>query len=244
MRHLSLFSGCGGELLASTHLLGWRTVGYVEWIDYRQRVIAARIEDGLLPEAPIFGNIDTFIGEGFASAYSGLVDVITAGFPCQGWSAIGKHKGEEDERNKWPQTRETIDIVRPRYIQLENSTNIITKGFVGRIISDLASLGYVGRYSRISGLHAGAHSKRERFWLKAELPDTSGIGLERRDDCIERWEAKNRSIQTLGKSTIRMDLPDTGSFRADHGHPNRVDRTKAIGDMQIPAVAAAAWNIL
>ena len=244
MRHLSLFSGCGGELLASTHLLGWRTVGYVEWVEYRQRVIAARIEDGLLPEAPIFGNIDTFIGEGFAAAYTGMVDVITAGFPCQGWSAIGKHKGEEDERNKWPQTREAIRIVRPRFVQLENSPRIMSTGFVFQIIEDLSALGYVGRATRLSGLHVGAHSKRERMWIKAELPDPDQIGLQGRDDCIEKWEAKNGSIQGLGKDIVRMDLPDPGSFRIDHGHSARVDRTQAIGDMQIPSVAAAAWNIL
>lgn len=244
VRHLSLFSGCGGELLASTHLLNWRTIGYVEWVDYRQRVIAERISEGLLHEAPIFGNIDTFIGEGFAESYSGMVDVITAGFPCQGWSSIGKQAGEKDDRNKWPETRDAIRIIRPRYVQLENSPNIISKGFIGRIIKDLAALGYVGRYTRLSGLHAGAHSQRERFWLKAELPDPISGRLERRHDFIKEWETKNRSIPPLGKNIVRLDLPDPRAFRADNGNPRRVDRTSAVGDMQIPAVAATAWQIL
>ena len=244
MNHLSLFSGCGGELLASHYLLNWRTVGYVEWIDYRQRIIANRISEGLLCEAPIFGNIDTFISEGFAASYSGLVDVITAGFPCQGWSAIGKQAGEDDERNKWPQTRDTIRIIRPRYVMLENSPNIMSKGYIFQIIEDLSALGYVGRATRLSGLHVGAHSKRERAWIKAELSDSVGSRLERGDDIITEWEAKTRSIPPLGKSLIRVDLPDPGAFRADYGHPDRVDRTEAIGDMQIPAVAATAWQIL
>ena len=244
MRHLSLFSGAGGELLASTHLLNWRTIGYVEWNEYRQRVIRARIDDGYLHEAPIFCNIDTFISEGFAQSYQGLVDVITAGFPCQGWSAIGQHKGEDDDRNKWPQTLDAIRIIQPRSVLLENSTNVVSKGFVERIIKALAALGYVGRYTRLSGLHVGAHSKRERFWLKAELSDTTGGRLEGRHDCIEKWQAKNRSIQALGKSAVRMDLPDPGAFRANHGNTRRMDRTSAIGDMQIPAVAAKAWEML
>lgn len=244
MNHLSLFTGGGGELLASTHLLKWRSIGYVEWIDYRQQVLKARIADGLIEEAPIFGNIDTFISEGYAESYSGLVDVITAGFPCQGWSSIGKHAGEDDPRNKWPQTRSAIRIIRPKYVFLENSTNIMSKGFIFKIIEDLSALGYVGRATRLSGLHVGAHSKRERAWIKAELSDSAGIGLQGRNNLIEEWEAKTRSIQALGKDTIRMDLPDSGAFGVDHRHPARVDRTKAIGDMQIPAVAAKAWEIL
>ena len=244
MLHLSLFSGAGGELLASHHLLGWRTIGYVEWNEYRQRVISARIEDGLLSEAPIYGNIDTFISEGFAESYQGMVDVITAGFPCQGWSAIGKHEGENDERNKWPQTKRAIEIVRPRIVMLENSPNIMSKGFVFQIIEDLSALGYVGRATRLSGLHVGAHSKRERMWIKAELSDSASSRLEGWDNLIEKWEAKTRSVSALGKSLVRLDLPDPRTFRANHGDSARVDRTSAVGDMQIPAVAAAAYKLL
>lgn len=244
MNHLSLFSGAGGELLASHYLLNWRTVGYVEWTDYRQQAISLRTQEGVFHEAPIFGDIDTFISEGFAESYSGMVDVITAGFPCQGWSSIGKHKGEKDERNMWPQTRETIDIIRPQYVMLENSPNIMSKGFILRIIEDLSSLGYVGRATRLSGLHVGAHSKRERCWIKAELSNPSEERFQGGHDCIAKWEAKNRSIQGLGKDKVRMDLPDPGAFRADHRDSARIHRTQAIGDMQIPAVAAAAWNIL
>ena len=244
MKHLSLFTGAGGELLASHHLLGWESVGYVEWSDYRQQVLAARISEGLLCEAPIFGDIDTFISEGFAASYTGLVDVITAGFPCQGWSAIGKQEGEGDHRNRWPQTRRAIDIVRPRFVMLENSPRIMSKGFIFQIIQDLSALGYVGRATRLSGLHVGAHSQRERAWVKAELSDPVGQRLQRGDDCLTGWEAKNLAIQGLGEAELRVDLPSPRSFRVDHRNPARVDRTKAVGDMQIPAVAATAFTIL
>ena len=38
MRELSLFTGAGGGVLGSK-LLGWETIGYVEWNDYCQRVL-------------------------------------------------------------------------------------------------------------------------------------------------------------------------------------------------------------
>ncbi len=70
MNELSLFSGAGGGLIATKHLLGWRTIGYVEFNDYCQRVIAQRIKDGLLDEAPIFGDIKTLTKEMLDSAAS------------------------------------------------------------------------------------------------------------------------------------------------------------------------------
>lgn len=51
MNELSLFTGAGGGVLAS-NLLGWTTIGYVEYDDYCQRVIAQRIKDGIFDEAP------------------------------------------------------------------------------------------------------------------------------------------------------------------------------------------------
>lgn len=56
IRELSLFTGVGGGILGSK-LLGWTTIGYVEWNNYCQRVLRQRIEDGLIDNAPIFGDI-------------------------------------------------------------------------------------------------------------------------------------------------------------------------------------------
>ena len=88
MNELSLFSGAGGWLLG-TKLLGWRCIGYVEINEYCQKVLAARIKDGYLDRAPIFGDIRGF-NTHWAGRYRGLCDVLTAGFPCQPFSTAGK----------------------------------------------------------------------------------------------------------------------------------------------------------
>ena len=56
MRELSLFSGAGGGLLG-TKLLGWEHCGYVEFNEYCQKVIKARIKDGILEDAPLFTDV-------------------------------------------------------------------------------------------------------------------------------------------------------------------------------------------
>lgn len=56
VRELALFSGGGGGLLASI-ILGHRPLAYVENDAYCGEVLKARMRDGVLPVAPIFGDV-------------------------------------------------------------------------------------------------------------------------------------------------------------------------------------------
>jgi len=173
MKELSLFSGAGGGLLGTHHLLGWQTIGYVEYENYCQKVIRQRITDGLLDAAPIFGDIRTFISDGYAKAYQGLVDVVTGGFPCQPFSVAGKRRGEDDSRNMWPFTRDTIRIVKPRWAFLENVPGLISSGYFGTVISDLAEIGYNARWTVLGAKDVGAPHKRDRLWIVANAINNS-----------------------------------------------------------------------
>lgn len=166
MNELSLFSGAGGGLLGSK-LLGWRTVGYVEFEDYCQRVIAQRIEDGLLDEAPIFSDVLAFVSEGYAEGYQGLVDVVTAGFPCTPFSVAGKRAGADDPRNMWPATIAVIRQVRPRFAFLENVPGLISSGYFDTILGDLAEAGYDAEWCVLGADDVGAPHRRKRLWILA-----------------------------------------------------------------------------
>ena len=169
MNELSLFSGAGGGLLGTT-LLGWRSVGYVENNTYCQQILAQRIEDGFLDEAPIFGDIDDFIESGAAKKYKGYVDVVTAGFPCQPFSVAGKQKikkGQDDERNKWPQTIQCIRDVGCRYALLENVPGLLNSGYFPEILRSLAEAGFDARWTVLGADDVGAPHRRKRLWILA-----------------------------------------------------------------------------
>jgi DNA (cytosine-5)-methyltransferase 1 len=210
MNELSLFTGAGGGLLGGI-LLGWHPVGYVEWDDYCQRVIKARIEDGIIPEAPIFGDIRTFISEGYAASYTGMVDVITAGFPCQPFSVAGKQRGADDERNMWPATAECIGIVRPGHVLLENVPGIRT--YLPVVIRDLRRLGYeVSRPLILGADDVGAPHRRKRVWIVADRADSRSEGLRRkRQDAIFQVTDPSEMRRGKGNEITRRSRERAGT---------------------------------
>jgi DNA (cytosine-5)-methyltransferase 1 len=238
VNELSLFTGAGGGILG-THLLGWRPIGYVEWDDYCQRVLAARIADGLIPSAPIFGDVREFVQSGAAEQYRGFADVVTAGFPCQPFSAAGKHGGADDERNMWPAACEVIRAVQPQSVFLENSPNLISRGYIGVVISDLAEMGFVGRWGIVSARDAGFRHLRKRAWIVAHA--------KRSEWWKESHDGKGGRVgRFLKPFAWDRDWLDvfTGVRGTGDGVADRVGRTDAIRNGQVPRVAAAAWELL
>ena len=176
MNYLSLFSGAGGGDLACQHLLNWECLGYVEWEEYCQKIIRQRQEDGFLSKAPIFGDIRTFLSEGYAERYRGMVDVVTGGFPCQPFSVAGKQAGADDPRNMWPATLEVLRIVRPRFALLENVPGLISSGYFDTVLGDLASLGYDAEWTVLGADDVGAPPRRTRLWSLAHSNGGDGDG--------------------------------------------------------------------
>ncbi len=236
MNELSLFTGGGGGVLGTKLLNNWRSVGYVEWDKYCQKIISQRIEDGFLDEAPIFGDIDDFIESGASKKYAGYVDVVTAGFPCQPFSVAGKKRGQDDERNKWPQTLQCIRDVRPRYALLENVPNLLNSGYFGEILSSLAEAGFDAKWCVLGANDVGAPHRRKRLWILA-YPDSERLEGQR-----EESSRTGEELSNPGDSRWWSTEPNVG--RVAHGVASRVDRLKALGNGQVPAVAATAWQIL
>lgn len=167
LTELSLFSGAGGGLLASKYLLGWKTVGMVEYDTYCQKILRQRQKDGLLDKCPIFGDINDFVGEGFAEVYQGMVDIVSAGFPCQPFSVAGKRQEQNDSRNMWPATLRVIEIVKPKYAFLENVPGLLSSGYFQNILLELFEAGYNAKWTMLGAGDVGAPHKRKRLWILA-----------------------------------------------------------------------------
>jgi DNA (cytosine-5)-methyltransferase 1 len=94
------------------------------------------------------------------------VDVICGGFPCQPFSAAGKRRGAEDDRNLWPEFRRIVEEVRPRWVVAENVPGIV-KIYLDTVLSDLEGLGYTTAQVVIPACAVDAPHRRDRLWIVA-----------------------------------------------------------------------------
>ena len=163
LNELALFAGAGGGILGG-HLLGWRTVCAVEWEAYPASVLCARQNDGVLPPFPIWDDVQTFDGK----PWRGVVDVISGGFPCQDISAAGKGAGIDGERSgMWGEMARIIHEVRPRFVFVENSPMLTSRG-LGRVLGDLAAMGFDAKWGVLGAADIGANHQRDRIWIVAK----------------------------------------------------------------------------
>ena len=235
LNELALFAGAGGGILGGK-LLGWRTVCAVEWEPYPASVLCARQNDGFLPPFPIWDDVQTFDGR----PWRGLVDVVSGGFPCQDISAAGKGAGIDGERSgMWHHMARVVGEVRPRYVFVENSPMLVTRG-LERVIGDLTALGYDTKWTVMGAADVGANHKRDRIWIVAHSK-SSGNRRELRG--LHRQNEAQRQSKEHGKNTPTEF--DNGS--KDVSNPNSTQRqgmciTKRIQQKHPYACSPSWWE--
>lgn len=239
MNELHLFAGAGGGILGGM-LLGHRPVCAVEIEPYCREVLLQRQRDGILPWFPIWDDVRTFDGK----PWRGIVDVICGGFPCQDISVAGKGAGLEGERSGlWSEMRRIIGEVRPKRIVVENSPMLAIRGG-SRVIADLASMGYVGRWGTMGAIDAGLPHYRYRWWIIADS-DCNGLqGRQESRGCRSGGTWPQKRLERLLQADTWVEEASAGVFGTPDGVARGMDRIKAIGNGQVPRVAAAAFTLL
>lgn len=310
MNELHLFAGAGGGILAG-QLRNNRCVCAVEFDPYAQAVLVARQNDGTFPPFPIWDDVRTFDGR----PWRGIVDIVAGGFPCQDVSAAGTGDGLDGERSGlWTEMARIIREVRPLGVEVENSPMLTSRG-LGRVLGDLASMGFDAEWGVLSAADTDAPHLRERIWIRGYLADAyraresqhaGRVGefrmgsVERREalahtdgqpcrqgrpdqqepesgscgtsnagddgakgnvaDAVREREREQRIVsggaeaQELEGSFERSDRPrgygfgrwpaEPGMGRVVDGMAHRAHRIKALGNGQVPRVAATAFTLL
>ena len=235
-------------------LLGWRTVCAVEIDPYARRVLLARQADGCLEPFPIWDDVATFDGH----RWRGGVDVVSGGFPCQDISAAGNGAGLDGARSGlWTEFARIIGEVQPAYVWVENSPMLLVRG-IDRVLWDLAALGYDARWGVVSAANVGLPHLRERIWIvananKVRRDDTKHDAPERRYDAVGYTRKSSQGAKGWPHrfdGTFPVDYlsdwspSESERLRGIDGMAEWVDRVEAIGNGQVPAVVALAWNML
>ena len=220
MNELALFAGAGGGILGG-HLLGWRTVCAVEWEQYPASVLCARQNDGLLPPFPIWDDVQTFDGK----PWRGIVDVISGGFPCQDISAAGKGAGIDGERSgMWGEMARIIHEVRPRFVFVENSPMLTSRG-LGRVLGDLASMGFDARWGVLGAADVGANHQRNRIWVVGKQMAHAANPRQLRKECMENNCSSQRGRESQDDANQKSKVSGKNA-NANSTHGERNERAK------------------
>lgn len=152
----SLFSGIGGLDIVCKKF-GWEPAWHAEVEPNATLVHAERFGN-----KPNYGDISQISWADIQKP-----DVLTAGYPCQPFSYAGSRKGEDDHRHLWPHIKQTIHILRPETILLENVPGHITKG-LPTVLQDLEDVGYTTKWMQLGSSDIGGCHRRKRIWILAE----------------------------------------------------------------------------
>jgi DNA (cytosine-5)-methyltransferase 1 len=216
----SLFAGIGGFDLALTRE-GFRGRWAVELNGFGRAVLQHRFYPLIVYEDVT--RVDW-------SAVS-PVDVLVGGFPCQDISVASHTRDGIDGARSglWKEFRNAIKEVRPTWVIIENSDQLVTRG-LDVVLRDLAALGYDAEWGRIPAAAVGAPHLRWRLWI---LAYPSEVGHRGTYGFGEGWR---RSFERCAEEVGTHWASEPGVRRVANGVPRWLDRTAALGNAVVPQV--------
>ncbi len=213
MKFLDLFAGIGGFRLGMEQA-GHECVGYVE-IDKFARKSYEAIHD--TEGEWTAHDITKVTNDDIRSLRDrGRVDVICGGFPCQAFSVAGKRGGFNDTRGTlFFEIARIADILRPRYLFLENVKGLINhdKGNTFEtILRTLDELGYDAEWEVLNSKDFGVPQNRERVFIIGHSREgrTRKIFPIREND--EKADGVQRQQITTNTLTARYEGVGNGSY--------------------------------
>ena len=133
------------------------------------------------------------------------VELIAGGFPCQDVSVAGQRAGIQDGNRSglWSEFHRIIRELRPRYVFVENVPGLLTNG-MGRVLGDLADIGYDAEWEVLSAADVGAPHLRKRVFIVAH---TQIVQCNGRND-NSRICQQGGTVSKFGNRSRTKDVAD------------------------------------
>lgn len=203
LRFGALFAGYGGLEMGVQSILGGELAWYSEYEPPSAKIprpsqAAARIMAHHHPGVPNLGDITQIDWSTVPP-----VDVLTGGSPCQDVSAAGKRVGMRagTRSGLWASMCDAIESLRPQLVVWENVRGVLSSEAdsamepcpgclgdgdgrpalraLGRVLGDLAELGYDAWWCGLRAADVGAPHGRYRVFVFASSADAEDVGHER-----------------------------------------------------------------
>lgn len=182
------------------------------------------------------------------------VEILTGGSPCQDISGAGRMAGmrEGTRSNLWVEMRQAISLLRPRLVVWENVYAALSTGadsglescprcvgnpassgktlrVLGRVLGDLAEIGYDAQWVSLPASGVGACHRRIRVFVTAwPSQDTDPLTNHWRG----AWPMTGSVPQFAPPESGGLLLPTPRASDGTHGGPNQ---RGSKGDLALPA---------
>ena len=185
---IDLFAGVGGLSL------GFEKQGFEVLIanEYDKSIAAAYIENHKNTKM-IVGDITSLDLKEVFGSYTGKIDVVIGGPPCQGFSQKGQRKTIHDERNfLFKYYVAVVELVKPKYFVMENVPNLLTAegGYFFKEIEELFNkMGYSLEHGVLNASDYGVPQNRRRAIIIGKLNGVAPKLPEPQNEKVTIWDA-------------------------------------------------------
>lgn len=185
---IDLFAGVGGLSLGFEQA-GFHVVLANEYDDE----IAAAYRKNHLETKMVVGDITALNLEDTFGVFSGKIDVIIGGPPCQGFSQKGQRKTIHDKRNfLFKYYVKVVELVRPRYFVMENVPNLLTaeNGYFRKEIVELFNgMGYSLNTGILNAADYGVPQNRRRAVIIGKRDGEAPPLPKKTEQRVTIWDA-------------------------------------------------------
>jgi hypothetical protein len=227
MLSVDLFTGIGGFVLGLDGVC--KPIVYCDNSPLVLRTLDRLMLEGAVPKATVVNDV-TKLQDILRAVGSRKVDVVTAGFPCVGFSDFGRKEGLGDARSGlFRDAMKVVTALRPKLVFFENVHRIVNsnRGRDFKVIMDaLHEAGYDCRWTTCKASDVGIPMKRKRWFclcIRRGVDDVSAI-----------------KVETDSRKSVRRPMPKLLENRA----PDYAERYSLLGNSIVPAVARFAFERL
>lgn len=213
MQSVELFTGCGGLGLGLSRA-GFTHELLVEWDRDAVETVLHNKRRGIehIAHWPMeLADVRTVDWTRFRGT-----SLVAGGPPCQPFSIGGKHLGDVDHRDMWPQAIRAVSETKPRAFMFENVRGLARPKFalylaaiIGRLREPAPGLRYDVRVAKVNAADFGAPQKRHRVVV---------YGVAMSEGVVAPG-----FVQTHSRERLLWDKYVTGAYWDEHGLKRRTD---------------------
>lgn len=209
---ISLFSGMGGDSLG-IKLAGLNLIAYSEW--EKEMIDTHELN---FPDSKLLGDGDiTKITDNEFLKYKNKINLIFAGFPCQGFSHAGNKLPDDPRNTLFREFLRSAKLIQPNYIIGENVKGLLSRKtsggelYIDVIKSEFNNIGYDIYYKvyMCSKLDIGVPQNRERLII---------VGIRSDLNKTFNFPEENNNKKGNLKNIIKFNM--TGALKLE---PNDLD---------------------